>query len=138
MRLLNKIRFLWTPLVLAGALCAANDDWGQLKELAPGEVRVHQRAQVAPVTGTVDRVTEDALILNSKSGQTAIDRAEIVRVEWRPAGKNSLLPGLNRRRQDPTIPKDRLDLRPQQDWVGSLKIDPKTGYKTVYQMPAQP
>ncbi len=137
MRLSNNFRLLWTPLVLASALLAANDDWDQLKELAPGEVRVHQRAQ-APLTGTVERVTDDALVLNNKSGQTAIDRAEIVRVEWRPAGKNSLLPGLNRRRQDPSIPKDRLDLRPPQDWVGSLKIAPKTGYKTVYQISAQP
>ena len=128
---------LGLPLLAATLLLAGSDDWNQLKELGPGELRVQQRTG-ATLTGTLDRVTEDAVILTQKSGQTAVQRLEIVRVDWRPAEKSKLAPELSRRRRDYSIPKDRLDLRPNQDWIGNLKIDPKTGYRTIYQVSRQP
>lgn len=134
----TDFQLLGTALLAAHCALAATDDWSQLNKLPAGEVRVHQRTKAPTLAGTIDRVTEDALVLNSKSGQTAIERVDIIRVEWRPTDNDKLLPGISRRRQDPSIPKDRIDQRPNQEWIGSLKIDPKTGYKTIYSVDSKP
>jgi hypothetical protein len=84
------VAMLKTILILcAGALAyGADDPWAKVKELKIGaELQVYKRGSSQPLTVKMDELTDDNLVVISKSAQTAIPREEIDRIDARSSGR---------------------------------------------------
>src|SRR5215831_12056608 len=67
------------------AAWAADESWAKVRELKTGtEIRVFKHGSMQPVLGTMDEATDDHLVVVVKNEQTAIQREQIDRVDFRP------------------------------------------------------
>ena len=97
-------------LVCAMAAYAAEDGWEKVKAIASGtELRITKAGGKAPVLATMDRATDESLIVATKTEQISIAKSEIVKVESRPAKKGSRV--TRQSTVDPT-PLDKEAARP--------------------------
>jgi hypothetical protein len=79
-----------TILLCAAAALAigADDPWAKVKELKTGaELRVYKRGATQPLSVKMDELTDENLVVISKSEQVAIPRDQIERIDSRPAGR---------------------------------------------------
>jgi hypothetical protein len=67
---------------------AADNPWDKVRELKTGtEVRILKRGSSKPVIGTMDEANDERLIVVIKNEQLAIQKDDIDRIDFRPAGK---------------------------------------------------
>lgn len=70
------------------AVFAADNPWDKVRQLKTGtEIRILKRGSSKPVIGTMDEADDERLILVIKNEQLAIQKDDIDRIDFRPAGK---------------------------------------------------
>ena len=79
------MRVLFGVLLTATVLFAVEDGWKKVQELKTGtEVRVLKKGSMKPLIGTFDEANDERLVLVIKNEQSAVAKAEIDRVDYRP------------------------------------------------------
>src|SRR5947207_500646 len=72
-------------LVTAMAALAAEDSWAKVRQLKSGaDVRIYTRGATQPLSGEMDEVREEWLIVVIKNKQVAIAKDRIDRIDARP------------------------------------------------------
>ena len=72
----------------AFAAFAAENSWDKVRDLKTGtELRIFKKGTHQPVVGTMDEANDDRLIAVVKNEQVAIQKDDIDRIDYRPAGK---------------------------------------------------
>jgi hypothetical protein len=67
---------------------AADNPWDKVRELKTGtELRILKRGSSKPVIATMDEANNERLIVVIKNEQLAIQKEDIDRIDFRPAGK---------------------------------------------------
>jgi len=75
-------------LFVATALFGAEDSWDKVRELKTGtELRITKKDGKAPLLATMDEADAERIVVVIKREQVAIPKAEIDRLEFRPAGR---------------------------------------------------
>ena len=85
------------PLLLAAsATFAAEDAWAKVRELKRSvELRIYKKGQKQPVLARLDEAREDSLVVVMKNEQTAIDKEDIDRIDYRaPQSGRRVKPGV--------------------------------------------
>jgi len=71
-------------------LFAADDPWKKVQDLKSGtELQVYREGAAKPLDATLDEARDDVLVVVVKKEQTAIPKAEINRIDYRP-GKRAV------------------------------------------------
>jgi len=71
-------------LLAASAAYAAEDAWAKVRELKSGvELRIYEKGQKQPVLARLDEARENSLVVVVKNEQTAIDKEDIDRIDYR-------------------------------------------------------
>ena len=134
------LRLFAIAAFLLQVLAAADDPWAKVQSLKSGqEVRVIKRSSRVPVTGAFDELTPDNLLLVVKKEQIAIDRADIDRIDARPAATNSRVRRESKSEvKDPEAPRGLpTDSRaPTVNSSSSVVIGDKPDFETVYRRTA--
>lgn len=76
-------------VLLVAALVAfgADDPWGRVRKLESGaELRIVKKGAKQPILATFDELTDEKLLVATKSSQIAIARKDIERIDYRPPG----------------------------------------------------
>jgi hypothetical protein len=74
-------RMFRAAMLSAVALCAQSGDWAQVRALAPGtQVEVKRFSGGGEVRGTVESVSDDAVIVRGRKGMATVDRADVRRL----------------------------------------------------------
>lgn len=97
----------WIALIAtAVALFGVEDPWAKVKELKSGtELRIIKRGgPPKPILASFDQLTDEKLIVATKTEQVAISRDEIERIDYRPAssGKGTKVERSITTREDPS------------------------------------
>ena len=77
------------PLILlvAATMFAADNPWDKVKELKSGaEIRIVRAGVPQPIEAKLDEVTDDRIVIVVKKEQKAINKDDIVRLDYRPKG----------------------------------------------------
>jgi hypothetical protein len=70
---------------------AADNPWDKVCQLKTGtELRILKRGTSKPVIGTMDEANDERLIVVIKNEQLAIQKDDIDRIDFRPAGKSKV------------------------------------------------
>jgi len=128
-------------LLAAVAVFAADDPWAKVKELKGGaELRVYKKGAAQPLLAKMDELTDDNLMVVVKSGQVAIARDQIERIDYRPAA-GRVTKETKSKTTDP-------DTRPGPPGSGSptpgtsvssgIHVGSKPDFETIYKRPAPP
>ncbi len=76
---------LFFILLATLAALGAGDPWAKVRQLKTGaELRIYRKGVIEPVLAKFGDVGEDALTVIVKNAQTAIPKASIDRIEYRP------------------------------------------------------
>jgi hypothetical protein len=131
-------------LLLVLALAAAGDPWEKVRELKSGqELRIYRKGVPQPILAKMDELGEESLRIVVKDEQKAIPRAEILRIDARPAGKNSRVKAESETTttdpaRDPGMPDVPGRLKtPGTSSSGGLSVTGKPDFETVYRKPPQ-
>ena len=78
-------------LVLAAiTILAADNPWSKVREIKSGsELRIYKRGASQPIIATMDEANDERLIAVVKNEQMAFAKADIDRIDARPATKGS-------------------------------------------------
>jgi hypothetical protein len=133
-------------LLTASAAFAAEDAWAKVRELKSGvELRIHRKGQKQPVLAILDEARENSLVVVAKNEQTAIDKEDIDRVDYRsPQTGSRLKPEFQTTPEGPDRESkvSRIPQRPpnrSRTTSGNLTVQSRTGFETVYRRePATP
>jgi hypothetical protein len=137
----------WIALIAAAvALLGVEDPWAKVRDLKAGaELRILKRGTPKPVMATFDQLTDEKLVVATKTEQIAISRDEIERIDYRPAsgGKGVKVESSTKSKDDPGAAA-----RPQpygnrsgqsiesNTTIGSGKPDFETIYRRTVTLPA--
>ena len=135
-------------LLLLGASTAfaAEDAWAKVRELKSGvELRIYKKGQKQPVLARLDEARENSLVVIVKTEQTAIDKEDIDRIDWRPPksggrlkpGVQTTTHGPDRESPAPAWPRtaSRTPQRTSErsrTTFGSLTLHSATPFETIY------
>jgi hypothetical protein len=93
-------------IAAAVALFGVEDPWAKVRELKSGtELRIIKRGgPPKPILATFDHLTDEKLIVATKTEQIAISRDDIERIDYRPAstGKGKKLESSMQSKEDPS------------------------------------
>jgi len=82
-------RWFRAVMVSTVVLCAQSGDWAQVQALAPGaQVEVKQFSVGGVVRGTIESVSDEALVIQRKTVGMTVDRADVQRVRLCSAEKS--------------------------------------------------
>jgi hypothetical protein len=130
-------------VVLCLGLYAADDDWAKVKQTKSGiELRVFKKGSAQPILAKMDEATDERLIIVVKNEQTAIDREQIDRIEYRPPGGKSVTRETKSTMDPPAgsgAPQrgpSRGTNVPGQSSSSSIMVGDKPGFELLYRRPA--
>jgi hypothetical protein len=84
-------RILLLALASLTALAAADSSWDKVRELKTGtELRIFKKGARQPVLGKMDEANEERVIVVVKNEEIAVQKDDIDRIDYRPAGKKGL------------------------------------------------
>jgi hypothetical protein len=70
------------------AAFAADSSWDKVRELKTGtELRIFKKGARQPVLGTMDEANDERVIVVVKNEEIAVQKDDIDRIDYRPAGK---------------------------------------------------
>ena len=133
------MRILLLAALAAFLLHAADDDWSKVKAIKSGlEVRIYKKGSPQPVLAKMDEANDENLIVVAKNEQIAIPKAQIDRVDYRPAGgrvtketkASDTNPGM------PDRSPDRSANIPGRSYSSNVNVGSKPDFETVYRRPA--
>jgi hypothetical protein len=79
------VRWIAAIAALAVSALGADDPWAKVKNLKSGsELRIVKRGVKQPVLATFDELTDEKLIVATKTEQIAISKDDIERIDARP------------------------------------------------------
>ena len=82
---------MYRVIILAFAACVAfgaDKGWDKVRELKTGvELRILKKGSRQPILGTMDEANDERLVVVVKNEEIAIQKEDIDRVDYRPAGK---------------------------------------------------
>jgi hypothetical protein len=74
-------------LSLAAMAAFAADPWAKVQELkSGGEVRIFKTHSTKPVLGKIEEVHDDSVIIATRNEEIAVQKDDIDRLDYRPAG----------------------------------------------------
>jgi hypothetical protein len=130
-------------ILTAISALAANDPWAKVRELKSGsEVRVYKAGSSQPITGKLDEVHDDSIVLILKNEQVGVQKDEIDRLDARPSqAGNHMIKDTHTRVDNPDPAKPTPG--PSQGATGpttstttNLNLRPKADFDTVYRRTA--
>jgi hypothetical protein len=132
------------PLLLAAsAAFAAEDAWAKVRELKSGvELRIYKKGQKQPVLAILDEARENSLVVVAKNEQTAIDKEDIDRIDYRlPQTGSWVKPKFRTTPEGPDRESEvsRIPQRPpnrSRTTSGNLTVQSRTGFETIYRREA--
>jgi hypothetical protein len=134
-----KTAWLKTACLLfaAMALAGEGDCWDKMRELASGgQLRIYQAGAKRPLTATLDRVSDEALIVVHKDKQISIPRERVERVDWRPGNSGNRVTGEARRnigsRESAVTGRSKDSSLPANSTSAGIRIEGPPGFRTVY------
>jgi hypothetical protein len=132
-------------LLAASAAFAAEDAWAKVRELKSGvEVRIYKKGQKQPVLARLDEAREDSLVVVVKNEQTAIDKEDIDRIDYRtPQTGSRLKPEVQSTPEGPDR-ESKVSRIPQRSprrsstTSGGLTLPSRPDFETIYRRIATP
>ena len=122
-------------LLAAAALFAAGDPWTKVKVLKEGaDLSIRRQGATKPLEAKFDEARDDTLVVIVRNEQQAIPKAEIDRIDHRPAGRQAsseLQRGMKVPDGTPPVFKDR----PTGDGYSGGVTLAKRPYETIYRRP---
>ncbi len=137
--MLRNFLFLLTAITAF----AANDQWAKVRELKSGsEVRIYKTGSAQPITGKLDEVHDDSIVLILKNEQVGVQKDEIDRIDARPSqAGNHMIKDTRTKVDNPDLAKPSAG--PSQGSTGpttstttNLNFRPKADFDTVYRRTA--
>jgi hypothetical protein len=130
-------------LLTASAAFAAEDAWAKVRELKSGaELRIYKKGEKQPVLVKLDEAREETLVVLVKNEQTAIDKEDIDRVDYRPRQTGSQLKPEFRTTPEGPDRESKVSRIPQRPpnrsrtTSGNLTLQSRTDFETIYRREA--
>jgi hypothetical protein len=133
----------WMVLAAVTVL-AANNPWTKVRELKSGsELRIYKRGAIQPIIATMDEANDERLVAVVKNEQMAFAKADIDRIDARPATKGG--PIVKTTTSTTTELHDKVaapgpqgQLGPSSSTSTSFSNRPKPDFETIYRRVAAP
>src|SRR5258708_30779387 len=126
-------------------ILAADNPWSKVRELKSGsELRIYKKGASQPIIATMDEANDERLIALVKNEQLAFAKADIDRIDARPATKGSPMikttTSTNTELHDKVAaPGPQGQMGPSSSTSTSFSNRPKPDFETIYRRtPAPP
>jgi hypothetical protein len=126
--------------IIAMSAYGADNPWTKVKDLKTGtELRIFKIGEKQPILATMDEATDDRLVIVVKKEQTAIDKDQIDRIDYRPPATGSRINKETRTTNDPPgqtagpVPRGSSGgVGPSTSTSNSVSFGSKPNFETVY------
>jgi len=132
-------KVLLLALATLSALAAADSSWDKVRELKTGtELRIFKKGARQPVLGTMDEANDERVIVVVKNEEIAVQKDDIDRIDYRPAGKKGATKETHTTQSDstqttPVGPQPRgTTSGPSSSTTTSFGSGSKPDFETIY------
>jgi len=117
----------------AGIAFSADSGWDKVRDLKTGvELRIFKKGSRQPVIGTIDEANAERLVVVVKNEEIAIQKDDIDRVDYRPAGKTRIT------KETHTTQSDSTQTTPVGPTAQGTRPGPSTSTTTSYGSGSKP
>ncbi len=126
------------------AAYGADNPWTKVKELKTGtELRIFKIGAKQPILATMDEATDERLVIVVKKEQTAIDKDQIDRIDYRPLKTSGRVNTETRTTNEPPgqtagpAPRGSGSGGPSTSTSNSVSFGSKPDFETIYRRRSQ-
>ena len=135
---------IFLMVLAAVTILAADNPWTKVRELKSGsELRIYKRGAIQPIIATMDEANDERLVAVVKNEQLSFAKADIDRIDARPATKGS--PMIKTTTTTTTELHDKVAAPGPQGQMGpssststGFSNRPKPDFETIYRRVAGP